>query len=104
MSKLLKRETHFLHLLLSTSNEQTKALLYTLTDNQIKCISEISLNLLHLKLKPKIRALVNKSKKNLVKLAGKTLNNKKKLQIIIKNMKKLINIFIAISPFLKKII
>lgn len=104
MSKLIKKQTHFLHMLMSTSTEQRKALLYTVTDIQIKCISEIALNLLQLKLNKRIKVVIKKYKKLLTKLASKSLSNKKKSELIIKSMRVVLNIFEVIAPNLKKLI
>ena len=77
MSKKINEQKAFLHLLLNTTKEQARALLYTVTPSQILVLSEIALNLLELPLPPNIESTIHKRKGVLKKLGDKTPKGEK---------------------------
>jgi hypothetical protein len=51
MFELIQQQRHFLHLLNSTTTVQRKALLSTITKQQLKALSQIAYNILRFKLR-----------------------------------------------------
>lgn len=82
MSKLLSTNKNFLLLLLNTERNQAIQLLKYITFKQVQVLSEIFLNLLHLKLNNSIKSVVKKRKKIVKLLGSKTVTTKKKIKLI----------------------
>ena len=82
MSNNIDKSKHFLHLLLSTSRLQALALLLTVTDEQIKVLTEIAYNLLQLPLTEKEKEIFQKRYKIFKKLSNKNTGKKSKYQLI----------------------
>lgn len=79
MSKNLERVSTFLRLLLNTTKDQGKALLFTLTEHQAIALCEIADNLLHLPLSSEAQKIVRKRVKLFKRLSDKKLSLKKKI-------------------------
>ena len=81
MSNLLQKHKDFLTLLLTTDNLQARALLDTLTTNQVYVLSEIAYNILLMKHSKAILEKLKKHNHILKKLSNKKLTayTKKKL-------------------------
>ena len=97
MSKTLKRVGTFLTLLLSTSKDQVKALLYTLTPEQASALCEIAYNLLHIPLPPQIRQTVNKRSSLLKKLGDKTIKLNKRIDLIENHQRQFIHTLLLVK-------
>ena len=91
MSKLISQEKHFLHLLLVTSKDQSRALLYTITQTQVLAISEIIYNLLQLPLTPNLKIVVEKRRKTLKYIADKSKSIRIRTSSIKKHMTQLLS-------------
>jgi hypothetical protein len=85
MSKLVRKHASFLRLVLSTTSTlQRKALLDTITNDQLKALTEVSFNLLQgvLTITPSYRTKLKRYKK-LVRLIGdKTVSLKQKKELL----------------------
>ncbi len=76
----LKKQKHFLHLLLNSSKNQAQALFYTLTPQHTKSLCEIIYNLKQLPVPVKTRRLLLRRRKLIEKLTSdKKLNGKLRL-------------------------
>jgi hypothetical protein len=104
MSKTLKRVSPFLTLLLSTTKDQAKALLYTLTPDQVHALQEIAQNLLHLPLSPNIKAVVKKRNLILRKLADKSIKIKQKIALIENHQRQIYHTLLLVKTQLKSLI
>ena len=82
MSKTIREEKHFLGLLINTSKDQARALLYTVTPNQVLAISEIDHNLLILPLPPTLKVIIERRRKVLQKLANKSISVRAKTYLV----------------------
>lgn len=85
MSKTLKENKEFLFLLLTTEKRQANQLLKFITLSQLNVLSEISLNLLQLKLNSKIDKIIKKRKKLLKLLSSTKVKQNKKLKLVVKH-------------------
>lgn len=92
MSKNLIENRSFLDLILTTSRDQALSLLHTITKEQLLLISEISYNILHLPLPKKAKYYVSRKKKLFERLASRTLSRTKKLTLIKKNAKHILQL------------
>ena len=83
MSKILRKVKHFLTLLLTTSDEQKRALLESVTDEQIHAITEIIHNLLHVvDITPEARKDLKKRMHVLSKLSKKKASVRSKRNLL----------------------
>lgn len=103
MSKHLLDNKSFLDLLLSTSTEQALSLLQTVTKDQLLLLSEIAKNILVLPLPKRGQLYVNKKKKLFVRLADKKLSRTKKLSLVHKNARYLLNTLLSLKAQLQSL-
>lgn len=90
MSELIRKNRNFLSLILSTSQEQQKAIINSITDNQALLLSEIFLNILELEhserdfrfLKSKVGVLDKLAKHKFSKRSKRGFVKKHKLVIL----------------------
>ena len=82
MSKLLRKVSDFLKLLLETSKEQAKALFYTITPAQTSAICEILFNIQKLPLNRRVTKELQKRKHLLKKLGSTAASVRSKLALI----------------------
>ena len=82
MSKAIKKVGEFLKLLLNTTTNQARALLYTLTPIQTLAICEIAFDLQKLPLTKKVLKELKKRKYLFKKLSDKNLSIKEKISLI----------------------
>ena len=104
MSKQLDTNKNFIKLLLNTTKDQASALLDTITKEQIRLISEISLNVLNLDLPKKATQLVQRKKKLFEKLSKKQTPPKTKQSLIRKNYKHIILTLWSLKPQLEQLL
>lgn len=97
MSRNVINNKHFLALILSTTKEQALALLNTITKDQILLLSEIAKNILELPLPTKARHYVSKKKRLIERIANKTLSHSKKVTLLKKNAKYILQLLLAIK-------
>ena len=81
----MRNNSPFLHLLSSCHCKQRKALLETLTEEQLKTICEVILNILKgtVDLSPKQRKVLKKKKRLLYQLVSKSVPSKTKKQLLV---------------------
>lgn len=104
MSKTVNQEKYFLHLLLESNKEQSRALLYTITPSQTLAISEIAYNLLRLDLPNKLKLVIEKRKRALHKIADKSKSVKIRTTLIKKHMTQLLNTLKLVKNQLKEVL
>ena len=104
MSSRLDANHHFISLLLETTTVQARALLYTLSEDQVLVLREIAHNLNTLPLPVKVKKEVLKSEKLLTKLGTSKGSWKSKRILIENNYKKLSQLFITAKPLLKTLL
>ena len=104
MSKRLVNNKCFITLLLNTTGEQSKALLYTITEDQVFVISEIFHNLNTLPLPTKTKNALRKRKLFVHKLDSHKLSWKTKRRFIEINYKFVLEIFLGIKTQLKSLL
>lgn len=93
----------FIRVLLSAGTLQAKAILLTASNEQVDCLSEIAFNIRRINLGKKARQLVMKSKKILDTLANLSTSVKRRLEIIQRYVKRIIEIITAVKDRLKVI-
>lgn len=103
MSALLQKYVPFIIVVTSGDNKQTRAILSTVTDNQIRVLSEIAANTLHanIPLSAKSLKLLKKHKKLIKSLASTTLALKTKKRLIVKHWKGLLVLLNIVRPFVE---
>ena len=82
MSAILRKVADFLKLLLETSKQQARALVYTLTPLQAAAICEILFNLKKLPLTSRVVKELRKRKLLITRLTDKNVSVKRKLALI----------------------
>lgn len=97
-------EKQFLYLLLHTSKEQQRALVYTITHRQVLVVSEIAYNLLHLPLKESVRTIIEKRRRTLQKIGNKKLSIRTRSSLIKKHMTQLLDTFKLVKSQLEQVI
>ena len=107
MSSRVKKHWDFIHLLANTSStQQRKVLLDTITPDQFKAVSEIILNVAYLKI-PVSKASTSKLKrqKKIVELlADKKVGGYRRLETLKKNPKVVVSLLQAALPGLKTLL
>ena len=78
----IRKVSNFLHLLLTTSKEQIKGLFYTLTTLQTTALCEIIFNIQRLPLTSRVVKEFKKRKVLFNKLTDKSINLRRKLELI----------------------
>ena len=104
MSKHIAKNTHFLSLLLNTSNDQAIALLYTATPEQLQLLSEIAYNLLELPLNKKAVHLVKAKKQFFETFAHKKLAQAQKIRLLRKHSEHLLTTLLAVKGQLEQLV
>ena len=104
MSKIISQEKSFLHLLLNSTKDQSRALLYTITPKQVLVISEIVHNLLHLPLPTSVQPVIHKRRKALQRIGNKTSSLRTKSAFIKKHMTLLLNTLQLVKLQLQELI
>lgn len=97
MSTHIQKNKSFLDLLLQTSKRQAKALLNTITSEQVLLIIEVIKNILELILPKKARYYVERKRKLLQKIIAKSISKTKKALLIKKHSSLLLLLFYAIK-------
>jgi len=92
MSKEVVKHKHFLELLLNTHDYQARALLDTVSNDQVDVISEIAFNLNDIKHSDSVQQGMRFQKHLLKKLANRNVSNNKKKIIIRHNRKQLLKV------------
>ena len=106
MSKLVKTHWNYFQLLMSTTKGQTKVLVDSITNDQLRALTQIVVNLLEfvLPIKPSMK-LQLKKKRNIIRQIGdKTLSNKKKKELLSKHSGVITLLLKSIEPALKNYI
>ena len=107
MSARVKKHWDYIHLLANTSStQQRKALLDTITKEQFKAVSEIILNVAHLKI-PVSKSSISKlsrHKKTIELLVNKQVGAHHRLNAVKKNSKLVVTLLQAALPGLKTIL
>ena len=98
--------SHFFHLILLTTRNQTKALLETANKYQVLEIVKIIYNLNKNQqiLLPKTKILLNKHKRLISKLTNKNNTDRKNYILIVKNWIKILNLISSAKNILLKVI
>ena len=91
MSKNISQEKHFIHLLLNSTKDQRRALLYTITPRQLLAISEISHNLLHLPMSNSNKGVIEKRRKTLQNISDRSKSIRTRTFLVKKHMKLLLD-------------
>ena len=97
MSKRLIKHKSFLELLLTTNKVQAKALMDTLTQEQLEALVEIFLNLMKLKVPTKTESLLRKRRRVLAKLIQKRLSITTKLRIIKQHFRQIYDTLLSVK-------
>jgi len=97
MSKSVLKEKFFLILLLSTEKEQARALLDTVTNNQVSVISEIIYNCQQLTLPKKAALLFKRRKLYLSKISNKSISVNTRKQLIRSHYRQLLDTLLSIK-------
>ena len=103
MSSLLQKHIPFIILVTSGDKKQTRAILNTVTDNQVRVLSEVAANTLfgNIPLTARSRDTLKKHKKLIKGLASRTLSSKTKKKAILKHQKGLVVLLETVRPFLE---
>ena len=103
MKQRIKKNIAYLQLLRSTHRIQQKALLNTISPEQLKAIGEIALNILHgiIPLTPSQKKALTFYKKTLRVIGKKTGGRNRKKVTLLKNIKALEVLLKAVEPLLK---
>ena len=104
MSQRLSTNKNFLALLLNTDKVQSKALLYTLTSDQVLTLCEIAHNLVSIPLPPQTTKLILKRKGLLNKLSDKKGSWKAKRSIIENNYKQFLDLLLSTKEELESLL
>ena len=104
MSKTITQEKEFLHLLLNSTKEQSRALLYTITPRQVLAISEIAQNLLALPLPNTIKSVIERRRRALHKIGNKSVSLRTRSTTIKKHMTQLLNTLKLVKSQLQELL
>ena len=96
--RLIKEERHFLKLFGQTNSAQRKALLSTITQRQLKALSEIAHNIIKFRitLTPSEKVLLRRSRRHLYILSDRTLGYQRKVEAL-RGKQKFIHTFLKIA-------
>lgn len=105
MSQRVKKNKTYLQLLIGTHQAQQKALLSTISLEQLKAISEIALNILHgaLPLTVSQKKVLNRHRNIIRLLGGKKTGQRRKKIVLLRNIKALGVLLKVVEPLLKKV-
>ena len=105
MSQRIRKNITFLQLLLSTHRPQKKALLNTISTDQVKAIGEIALNILHgvIPLTAKQKKLLSRYKDTIRVIGHKKKSQRRKKTVLVKNIKALELLLKSVEPILKSL-
>ena len=103
MSACLRKNWHFIQLLVTTNVSQRLVLFKTSTDDQLSAICEIVLNTLqgNLYIPPDKVKNLKKHKNILRSLSSATLSKRKKRKILITNSKVIVELLSTVQPLLE---
>ena len=104
MSQALKRNKYFLTLLLTTNKGQAKALLETITQNQLETVIEIVFNLIKICTVKKDKTAIQKRKNLLKKLVNKKVKLSKKKQLIVRHRIQLLKTLLHFKSLLLSLV
>jgi hypothetical protein len=84
MVELIQQHRHFLHLIKSTTTAQRKALLSTITKQQLKALSQIAYNILRFKIRltPSEKAQLKRQRRIIHLLGNRSIGFKQKREAI----------------------
>ena len=84
MVELIKEQRHFLKLFVQTTSARRKALLQTITQRQIRALSQIAHNIIkfRIKLSPTERALLKRERRLLYILGDRSLGYQRKIEAL----------------------
>ena len=102
MSKNIEENKAFLKLFLNTTKAQQKALLYTLTDTQVRVLKEIIYNLRNFKLPRKPTKTIKR--RAIVRLSKSTTSLTQARKLVKKNFKDIIDIFVSVKDELAELL
>lgn len=105
MSQRIKKNISFLQLLLNTHKSQKKALLDTISTEQLKTIGEIALNILHgvLPLSANQKKALSRYR-NAIRLIGqKGASQRRKKSTLVKNIKVVELLLKSVEPLMKSL-
>ena len=97
MSKKLKKEKHFLELLLTTDKDQVKALMESLTASQVEVLVEIFINLLHINTPKKTKDLLRRRQRLIKKLTSRQLTIATKYRTIRQHMRQVYDTLLSVK-------
>jgi hypothetical protein len=100
----LYKEKVFIKLLINTTSEQARALLYTITDQQSLAISEILYNLPQLPLSTAVQKLLSKRKRVIAKIGNKKTKIRTRKLLIRKHMNQILSTILAVKKELTELI
>lgn len=105
MSQRIRKNSIYLQLLLKTHKSQQKALLNSISPDQLKAISEIALNILHggLPLSSSQKKRLTPYRKAIRLIGHKKSSQKSKKRTLIKNIKVLIILLKSAETILKSL-
>lgn len=105
MSQRIRKNITFLKLLLSTHRSQKKALLNTISSEQLKAIGEIALNILHgvIPLTAYQKKVLSRYKDAIRLIGHKSKSQKRKKTALVKNIKGLEALLKSVEPLLKSL-
>ena len=103
MSSLLQKNIPFIILVTSGDKKQTRAILSTVTDIQIRVLSEVAVNTLHgnIPLTIKSRDILKKHKTLIKGLSSRTLSIRTKKKLVLKHQKGLTVFLETVRPFIE---
>ena len=104
MSKRILKHKEFLHLLLNSTKDQARALLYTITPEQVSAISEIVLNLLELPLPNTVKTILQRRRKVFKKISDKMLSVRTRTSLIKKHMTLMLSTLHLVKSQLQEVI
>ena len=96
-SENVKKNKHFLKLLMQTDIKQGRNILSFITDNQLSALSEICYNLLRFKHNKELQRKVNYNKRFLARVSNIKTGRKEKKNIVRRKSKQLIEILKKVS-------
>ena len=98
MNRLLQKEGYFLAFILNARNKkQRKRLLEAITKQQLRALVETIYNVLHGFAAPECTRSLNKHKKVLRTLLGKTLSRKERVRLLIKYFPAILKLLVNIK-------
>ena len=104
MSRLIKKHWSYLQLLMNTtSKQQRKQLLDTITNDQLRALTEVIVNLLQsiLPITPSHKPKLKRHRNIIRRLGDTTISSKKKKELLCKQGAVIANLLKSVEPALK---